>query len=208
MAFRATNRTSLPKALGNIDKDDLNSNQQAIPVPYVAGRNRIPVTWISPCYIQASTSTHYRLVDCSFIGGWNQVSLANGFARHVRGCHFLEFLCYGLELSHDLVPDSGDDEVNGCYLGTSSAAAGTTSACIHWPSASGLRLNSNKFNGGAGKRGQLWSLGRLEVRPRSDERLCDRRQQLRESRRQRHRRHLGRHARQQWAGAKSHCPRG
>ncbi len=50
MAFGSTAKTSTPKSLGNIDKDNLNSNQEAVPVPYLAGRNRIPVTWITPAY--------------------------------------------------------------------------------------------------------------------------------------------------------------
>ena len=49
MGFGAT-KTSTPKATGNIDKDSLNSNQETPPVPYICGRNRIPLTWITPCY--------------------------------------------------------------------------------------------------------------------------------------------------------------
>ena len=46
-----TNATPPPaKKLANIDQDQVNTNQQLIPVPYMAGRQRVALIWVGPVY--------------------------------------------------------------------------------------------------------------------------------------------------------------
>jgi hypothetical protein len=46
-----TNATPPPeKKLANIDENQVNTNQQLIPVPYMAGRQRVALIWIAPVY--------------------------------------------------------------------------------------------------------------------------------------------------------------
>lgn len=43
-----------PKKVLNIDADQTNTNQEAIPVPYMAGRRRIALQFIAPVYNQVN----------------------------------------------------------------------------------------------------------------------------------------------------------
>lgn len=52
MAFGVPKPPKQPKKLLNIDADQTNTNQQAVPVPYMAGRQRVALTWIAPVYNQ------------------------------------------------------------------------------------------------------------------------------------------------------------
>jgi hypothetical protein len=52
MAFGAPKPPKTPKKPLNIDADQTNSNQQAVPVAYGAGRFRAPLQWIAPLYNQ------------------------------------------------------------------------------------------------------------------------------------------------------------
>ncbi len=53
MAFGSTVKTPTPpKKVLNIDADQVNTNQQAIPVPYLAGRQRVGLKFFTPVYDQ------------------------------------------------------------------------------------------------------------------------------------------------------------
>ncbi|MDR2462203.1 MAG: hypothetical protein LBD30_00270 [Verrucomicrobiales bacterium] len=44
------NQTSVDTRVAGIDSDDVNTNDEAVPVPYLAGRTRVALRWITPCY--------------------------------------------------------------------------------------------------------------------------------------------------------------
>jgi hypothetical protein len=54
MSFGIPKQPAPEKKVLNIDADQTNTNQQAIPVPYMAGRNRVAIQYIAPVYNQVN----------------------------------------------------------------------------------------------------------------------------------------------------------
>jgi hypothetical protein len=48
--FGLAQQPRTPKKVANISGDDISTNQEAIPVPYLAGVNRIALQWMAPVY--------------------------------------------------------------------------------------------------------------------------------------------------------------
>jgi len=45
----SASQPEIPTTAG-IDEEDTSSNQEAVPIPYLAGQSRCKVIWISPIY--------------------------------------------------------------------------------------------------------------------------------------------------------------
>lgn len=50
MFGNSNNKPPPAKKIANIDENQVNTNQQAIPVPYMAGRQRVALIWAAPVY--------------------------------------------------------------------------------------------------------------------------------------------------------------
>lgn len=60
-----------PKKLAGLDADLINTNQEAIPVPYFAGRRRIALKWHTPAYNQINEAIKTKTgKDSSTTTGW------------------------------------------------------------------------------------------------------------------------------------------
>ena len=92
MAFGSTAKVSSPKKLANIDKNDLNSNQESVPVPYAAGRREYINLHSQPGY-SGPVKAKREWADSNGI-------LPGSLIKLDSGTYGLEIICRVLETTY------------------------------------------------------------------------------------------------------------
>ncbi|MDR1190126.1 MAG: hypothetical protein LBK60_00490 [Verrucomicrobiales bacterium] len=54
------NQTNVNTSVAGVDNDDVNTNDEAVPVPYLAGRTKVALRWITPAYRWKATEVKVK----------------------------------------------------------------------------------------------------------------------------------------------------
>jgi len=83
--------------------------------------------------------------DCDFQNSWIAFNTGSAAQWSISGCFFGNYQSIGVQIQDTLNPDAGDSEISDCQFFNALMTIGTG---ILQLSSGGLRLISNKFNGG------------------------------------------------------------
>jgi len=91
--------------------------------------------------ITLSEAGGFKMQDCSIVGFWNDMEIANGEFWSITGTVFQKAINYGLKIASPSNPDMGDNSIIDCdFLADNNTVTG-----IRWESSGGLKIANCKF---------------------------------------------------------------